>query len=1133
MGACFFAPPSFASTQAPHVATTRDTEACAICHRAHSAASTITVEPQDGGTLRNALIGGSYGGDEGDTALCFSCHDGLGATEDLLTVFGQDSAHVLAPFESEYGPQYKYCNSCHDSHGAVRKTGTGPDGEPYPALLESAGPSDDAVRSGDEFCATCHMAREGNEFPGLTLWRSTAHSQLITIAPDGTGIVCSVCHEPHGSEYSPLISAQLVPPSVPATYTVDGGGRELCLGCHTGEQGAFKGGAIYATSSHGASTESATVEAEWATDSETRLVGECQVCHNPMGAPDAEGDVIPSLVRKVESALCLECHDGSTDGIDLAQFEFPDPESSRPEIAMIWDPERIPEVFSTLSLFAAETTGTAPREFFGPREWPIQARTGNAAAGDIDSDGFNELIVADAESDALHIFSRDAMNGLQGVRVDLSFTPSLIAVADLVDDASGRTEVAVVTRGEAPPFSSELRVLRFSDSSFSVIDGPYSVGDDVTGLASGDVTGTVQPDLAITSAGDQMLRIVSEATFGPGVVTVSAGHPTRRGPRGPSIGDALLNEPGSNEIVVANSEETTGQVSVFDGAGQEIFTSDVPGAAGAFAWDTLVADVVPQSFGAETSVAMRHTTGMSSVEVFDREGGGSLGHTSSHETGIGANTASLDAGDVDADGMAELVVGNAGYWGYDVPSVLGVAPSVRVFSLGQTGSGSVTSKVLRAGGAELAGGQPDVVVADLGPIGHSGHPTNAATGVHKPDETAGFAQHAECADCHNTHASQITTSYAPPYAPATNRGASGLTPIISGADPLSFTETGSVTYEYELCFKCHSSWTRPAGSWLDVASEFDPRNTSYHGIMEGGTPAEVPAASFVATSPAWTNDSVMLCTTCHTNADASKPRGPHDSKWSPMLAAPYSGVAATDSALLCYSCHKYDVYVTGTEPLASSNFYDAALGEPGLHALHVGERGFTCIACHVNHGSSKEHLVREGLDWYEYPDGGACYTPCHAGGTAHEYSRIAVPPPVAEYPVTAWEVSTGSVVSGTLADLEVQDGNVVNFATVEGPPSLVLRLTFGSLASPPTRLNVYGQYTGTRRLAVELWDFEAAQWVEVGRMPDTTGFSLFSYPLIDGSPYISNGTVRMQFIARGRGTTGASLLLDRVWVSTD
>lgn len=1117
-----------AGAEAPHVATGVDSDACAMCHRSHASSSMggrfqIGSEEPTGSAL---LVGTGT-----NSELCYSCHGAemLGSSSDVQSSFEATSAHPLDTTSTAFGPESVTCGTCHDTHG-TSKTASG---TPYPALLRRYVPSEptQTVYGGNEYCATCHKARAGSMWKGLAVWNQTAHAASLTVEPGGPQIVCTACHDPHGSALSPLVRERLTPPSAPDTYTVTSNDRQLCFGCHEQATRTYTGETAYAVSSHAASNETIAIDAEWAKDGETMRVGECDVCHNPMGSTDASGAILPRMVRKHESDLCFECHDGSKDGLDMRQFEYPQAQSSTPEIAAVWDPERIPEVFTTVSAFAAEMTGATPRALFGPREWPVEARTGNASHGDVDSSGTDDLLVADTDNDQLLLYRRDAMNGLRSTASTLPFTPSFAEVGDFVDDVSGRPEIAVITRAESSPFASDLRLLRFDGSGFAVIDGPFAVGQDVTGIASGDVTGTSDPDIVITSAGDQALRIATDSLFGPAELTLSPAYPTRKGPRGPSVGDAWDNGGTENEIVVANSQEVTGTLSVFTGTGQVLASYNATAAAGVSAWDTLVSDVVPQFAGAETIVAMRHPTGISSVLVHSRSGGGGLSLEATHDTGTKYNSASLASGDVDLDGMSELVVGNAGYWGYGVPGVLGVAPSVQSISLGQSGAGSVTSQTVRAGGAELAGGEPDVVVADLGPIGHSGHPTEGAKGAHVSTETAGFAQHAECVDCHNTHAGSQTTTYSPPYAPTTNRGTRGVNASAIGTAPLAISEVASIAYEYQLCYKCHSSWTQPAGSWLDVASEFDTRNASFHGIAFGGTNADVPAASFVSTTPAWTNDSVMLCTTCHTNADPGEPRGPHDSHWSPMLAAPYSGVSADDPSLLCYRCHRSAVFTSSSEPTSSSNFTSADLAQPRLHYTHVDRRGFTCIACHTNHGSTGKHLVRNGLDWFEYPDGGACYTPCHPGAVANTYSRVPVPAPSNDFVPTSFAVTSGTLKSGNLASLGVIDGDYVNAGTVTSPPSVDISLDYTTVTGTPTSLNVYGRYTSPRRLAVYLWNYNTSRWVEIGRLPDTAIDSLFTYPLADATPYLSGTQMQIRLASLGKGTAGYDLFLDRIWLA--
>ncbi len=150
--------PAFATAIAPpHVVTETDTDACAMCHRAHSSASTIDFEGSDEATY-NALIVGVYDGTAGDVLLCYACHgvDQLGSGTDVESSFEATSHHVLAPVGSAYGPSPKRCGHCHDAHGTARD---GND-EPFTALLETQDASGTAINSGDAYCSACHGVRD-------------------------------------------------------------------------------------------------------------------------------------------------------------------------------------------------------------------------------------------------------------------------------------------------------------------------------------------------------------------------------------------------------------------------------------------------------------------------------------------------------------------------------------------------------------------------------------------------------------------------------------------------------------------------------------------------------------------------------------------------------------------------------------------------------------------------------------------------------------------------------------------------------------------------------------------------------------------------------------------------------------
>lgn len=199
----------------------------------------------------------------------------------------------------------------------------------------------------------------------------------------------------------------------------------------------------------------------------------------------------------------------------------------------------------------------------------------------------------------------------------------------------------------------------------------------------------------------------------------------------------------------------------------------------------------------------------------------------------------------------------------------------------------------------------------------------------KEDEFANVLnRHSECSDCHDPHNANSSLA----ASSATGYTASGALKGVSGVSTAS-TWKNPITYEYELCYKCHSAYTRLltydklSYQMSDKASQFDPSSVSFHPIEQPGKNNSAQmAGSLAGTSPyklwSFTTDAVMRCTNCHgdyrlANPDAPPPvaarSAPHTSKYRGLLTnnlqdrvlKPSSGsdnYSAADFAL-CYQCH--------------------------------------------------------------------------------------------------------------------------------------------------------------------------------------------------------------------------------------
>ncbi|MHB9002471.1 MAG: cytochrome c3 family protein [Coriobacteriia bacterium] len=1118
---------SASALEPPHVPQDATTDVCAMCHRAHTASNDATwtapavSQDASGSAL---LIGAPVGA--GDTLLCYSCHgvDTLGSTTDIQSAFSSASGHDLAPVSSEYGPKAKQCSSCHDSHGTARTLA----GDPYPALLRSTSTTNPALvyYTGDTYCASCHVDRVQDRWDGLDVWRSTGHARDLSGPTSGTDIVCSVCHEPHGSDNPPNVVEALFPPAVPATVTISANDRTLCFACHQSVSATYRGVAVYQTSTFGLSEATVTVAGEWASAEETRTIGECQNCHAPMGSSDGLGGTVPKLAELAGRDLCDTCHSASSEvsqtAVDLAQFKFPSTEITKAEVAVAYDAERLGEVFDRLALYAQETTGTLPFGLVGPREYDLPGRSSDMSYGDVQGDGVPELVIADPTAKRL-VFA--AADQLAGVRLttplpNVDATPTLVAVGDIFVDGTARPEIAVVSRSDTPPFDSSLHLYRYQAGGLVSL-GSVAVGTDATGLALGDLGGTDGVDIVVTSAGDDSLRIFTESSVTPGTLAAPDLIATGLDPRGPSIGNADGSSAG-NEIALALAGATTGNLRVYSSAGVVIGSYDATVAAGAYAWDTAIADVLPGTPGLETIVAIRNTTGDSGVNVFADTVGSGVGDRLSYTTGAYFATSSLAAGDVDsdADGDVELAVANAGTWAVDTTTRR--APSVQVFRSNTAGDALLAPVTYTSGGVEMAGNTPAIVVGDLRAVGRTRHPTSVVVGAHVSTETAPFTRHVECTDCHNVHEATSTVAAAP-LVYGRLKGAWGV-----GLDDYDYVFLEGVVNEYEVCFKCHSSYdtTQIAiGAAGDVRSQIDTRNASFHPVMGDSVNASNTTGSFEI---GWSATSRVYCKDCHGNSAATEPQGPHASNAAPLLSRPLWGQSPENATTLCYTCHKKSVYYDGVDAQIS-NFYDVNLpGEKRLHYRHVNQAGMRCDSCHASHGAIDHHLIDPELDWVHAATGGACYTPCHGGSTGYAYSRVNT-----TADATAIVTNFGDTVS-TLADVVTSDG--ADYAVQElsgGYPTLQVDLDFAGLVGTPSSLRIDGRYAADsgHNVRVYAWNFATSVWADLGRLPESAADQVFSYPLpAPQSDYVSGGLTQIRIDHLADGINSHWLYVDRAWL---
>lgn len=251
----------------------------------------------------------------------------------------------------------------------------------------------------------------------------------------------------------------------------------------------------------------------------------------------------------------------------------------------------------------------------------------------------------------------------------------------------------------------------------------------------------------------------------------------------------------------------------------------------------------------------------------------------------------------------------------------------------------------------------------------------------------GPLRHAECSDCHNPHAARPGAPLVGVSRVQVTNGAAGTVPSYL-AVPAS--NTGPVR-EFELCFKCHSSWTGLDGG-ADLAMIFNPANESFHPVEAAGRNTTSTMANSLdggLGSPKLSVASVITCGDCHNN-DAiprtvtlvstytgTAPTGPHGSNVTTpssgaLLRAPYRTTLkvrasandyVADEFALCFICHSPTPFATtSTNTRTDTSFryhgfhlnriYGQGSASGDITTPGAGSGNAICRECHYNtHGT--------------------------------------------------------------------------------------------------------------------------------------------------------------------------------------
>ncbi|GBE06049.1 MAG TPA: cytochrome C [Nitrospirae bacterium] len=312
-------------------------------------------------------------------------------------------------------------------------------------------------------------------------------------------------------------------------------------------------------------------------------------------------------------------------------------------------------------------------------------------------------------------------------------------------------------------------------------------------------------------------------------------------------------------------------------------------------------------------------------------------------------------------------------------------------------------------------------------------------------------QHAECVDCHNPHQAKPGTHNDSPDASGwyplsvtanTNDvsdsilGVTGIDhpnddPLWDDIDLLSYRTMNSADKEYQICFKCHSSYalrnfstpvtvytlTVSGATITDQAWEFSRGNKSAHPVrvtlnnmLTGSSGTSTPGSySPKALEPAqmgapWNQNcgskcgnNTMYCSDCHgaDNEDGTDPKGPHGSNENYMLKGPGQYWPTKSDGTTLWDLDDRSTYSSGG--LFCNNchvLYDTSW-KNNVHAQWSGKgnghRYIACVGCHVAvpHGSKRSRLIgyRSDPSPYDYNNNSLKVTGFKKAAGPNNYSK--------------------------------------------------------------------------------------------------------------------------------------------------